>query len=126
MVIIMNHPYYVEFLDSMLWRRRKKNVKASLFHQHLFVALTSSEMIALVHLLSILHVSVCMTFLWLSGKSHELKSHDWGPMSMGRVLGTLESKMEEILDGPSLILDEGFVMGIFQKYLDELPEFKED
>ena len=50
MAIIMNYPYYVEFLDSM-FRKRKKNEKASIFQHNLFVVLTSSEMIALVRLL---------------------------------------------------------------------------
>ena len=59
MAIVMTYPYYVEFLDAML-RKRWKRKKASILQQNLFVALMLSEMIALVRLLSILHVSVCM------------------------------------------------------------------
>ena len=121
----MNYPYYVEFLDQMLRKKQKSGQKPSTLQQNLFIALTSSEMIALVRLLSILHISICMPFRWLAGKTHELQEHNWGPMSMGRVLDTLEAKLSKIKRDPSLILNEDFMMGIFQEYLDELPEFKD-
>ena len=126
MAILMNYPYYVEFLDTMLRRPLKKNQQPSILQQNLFVALTSSEMIALVRLLSILHISVCMPTRWLAGKTHELSMYnDWGAMSMGRVLDTLESKMQEISKKPKLILNKKFMMGMFDEYADELPPFKE-
>jgi len=43
---------------------------------------------------------------------------------MGRVLDTLEAKLLKIKSNPRLILNEDFIMGIFQEYLDELPEFR--
>ena len=125
MAILMNYPYYVEFLDQMLRKKQKSGQKPSTLQQNLFIALTSLEMIALVRLLSILHISICMPFRWLAGKTHELQEHNWGPMSMGRVLDTLEAKLSKIKRDPNLILNEDFMMGIFQEYLDELPEFKD-
>ena len=124
MAIIMNYPYYVEFLDQMLRKIQKKGQKPSNLQQNLFIALTSSEMIALVRLLFILHISICMPFRCLTGKTHELQNHNWGPMSMGRVLDTLEARLIKIKSNPRLILNEDFIMGIFQEYLDELPEFR--
>ena len=123
MAIIMNYPFYVKFLDHSL-RKRKANDKASILQLNLFVALTSSEMIALVRLLSILHISVCMPIRWLAGKTHELKEYCWGPISIGRVLDTLEASMEDIAEDPEKILDEKFMMNIFKEYIDELPPFK--
>ena len=70
--IIMNYPYYLEFFDCML-KKTGKNDKASLLQQNLFVVLGSAEMIALACLLSIIHISVCMPFRWLVGKTHRLK-----------------------------------------------------
>ena len=125
MAIIMNYPYYVEFLDTMLRRPLKANQKPSILQQNLFVALTSSELISLVRLLSILHISVCIPMRWFAGKTHELSTYNWGPMSMGRTLDTLESKMQEISSKPTLILDEKFMMGIFDEFSNELPPFKE-
>ena len=92
MAVYMNYQYHVEFLDMMLRKhcRCNSNEKASLLQQNLFVALTSEEMIALSRLLSILHISVCMPFRWLAGKTHELKAYGldfgWGAMSMSRVI----------------------------------------
>ena len=123
--IIMNYPYYIEFLDTMLRKKGKKNQKPSILQRNLFVVLTSSEMIALVRLLSIFHLSICMPVRWLAGKTHELAEYNWGPMSMGRVLDSLEKAMVQISKDPKLLLDEGFMMNIFSVYQNELPPFKE-
>lgn len=63
-------------------------------------------MIALVRLLSILHISACMPIRWLAGKTHELKEYGWGPMSMGRVIDTLEAKMKIITRNSEKILNK--------------------
>ena len=70
--IIMNYPYYLEFLYWML-KKTGNNDKASLLQRNLFVVLGSVEMIALDRLLSIIHIYVCMPFHWLAGKTHRLK-----------------------------------------------------
>ena len=122
MAIYMNHPYYVQFLDNQLRKYRKD--KPSLLQQNLFIALTSQEMIALSRLLSIFHIAVCIPFRWLAGKTHELKDHGWGPLSMSRVIDTLFTKMSDLSNSPSLIENDEFMMNIFREYLDELPPFK--
>jgi hypothetical protein len=59
----INYPFYIEFLDSALRKPRKtNNESASILQKNLFVVLTSSEMLALVRLLSILHLSIVMPF----------------------------------------------------------------
>ena len=121
--IFMNYEYYLEFLDMML-RRRTKDSKASILQKNLFVVLSSSEMIALTHLLSILHLSIVMPFRWLAGKTHELKEYNWSPLSMGRVLDTLDSKLKMIKANPKLILKERFMMDIFKRYRQELSPFQ--
>jgi hypothetical protein len=68
----------------------------SILQQNLFVALKSSEMIALARLLSILHLSACIPFCWLAGKTHELSQYNWGPMSMGHAINTLNVAMGEL------------------------------
>jgi hypothetical protein len=86
-------------------------------------------MIALSRLLSILHISVCTLFRWLAGKTHELQDYGtdfgWGAMSMLGVIDTLYEKMNELHKSPSLIVDDGFMMIIFNEYLLELPPFEE-
>ena len=112
--IIMNYPYYLEFLDWML-KKIGKNNKASLLEQNLFVVLGSVEMIALARLLSIIHISVCMPFHWLAGKTHRLKEYkNWGPTSMARVIDTLREKMNAISKKLELIINEQFIIDIFK------------
>ncbi len=102
MAAYMNYKYYVEFLDMMLrkTRRSNSNKMASILQHNLFVVLTSEEMIALSCLLLIMHISVCMPFCWLAGKTHELKDFGkdfgWGAISVSRVINTLYEKMNEL------------------------------
>ncbi len=124
--VYMNYHYYVEFLDSALRKPRKMKYKsASILQKNLFVVLTSSEMIALVRLLSILHLSICMPFRYLAGKSHEFKHFGWEVADMGRVLDRLYNNMQMLLHDPTLILDQSFMMDIFKQYQEELPPFCE-
>jgi len=118
----MNYEYYLEFLDHML-RKKIKDDKASILQLNLFVALSSEEMIALIRLLSIIHLSIVVPFRWLAGKTHELADHNWGPVSMGHVLDTLDKKLQEIQQDPKLILDETFMMSMFDEYRQKLPPF---
>eukprot|EP00956_Cyclotella_meneghiniana_P023299 scaffold45195_cov78-Cyclotella_meneghiniana.AAC.1 len=124
LAIYMNYEYYVMFLDEML-RKRDADDKASILQQNLFVVLTSLEMLALSRLLSIIHLSISMPFRYLAGKSHQFRKHGWGAADMSRVIDTLYSKLEDIKESPSLILDETFMMNIFEEYRNELPPFKE-
>ena len=92
MAIIMNWPYYLEFLDEQL-RKRKSSGKASILQQNLFCVLKSSEMISLTRLLSIFHISVTVPMRWLAGKSHELeRMRGMGAILMGRAIDTLEQE----------------------------------
>jgi hypothetical protein len=79
-------------------------------------------MIALSRLLAIFHISVCVPFRWLSGKTHELNDYGtdfgWGAMSMSRVIDTLYEKMNELHKSPSLIVNDGFMIS-------KLPPFEE-
>ncbi|KAL7552655.1 hypothetical protein ACHAWF_015887 [Thalassiosira exigua] len=123
MAIIANYPYYLEFLDETL-RKRDRRRDVSILQKNLFVVLKSSEMIALLRLLSIIHLSVTMPMRWLAGKSHELRKFEWGPMSMGRVLDTLEKKMVQLSRSPAKITDESFMMSMFDEFINELPPLK--
>lgn len=104
MAIFWNYPYYVEFLDTMLQKPPKqKGQEVSILQQSLFVALSSEEMIALSRLFSIMQLSVCIPFRWLSGKTHELAKYKWGPMYMSQAIDTLFEKMIELEKKPHLI-----------------------
>jgi hypothetical protein len=124
LAIYMNYEYYVEFLDEML-RKKVSNEHASILQQNLFVILTSVEMLALSRLLSIIHLSISMPFRYLAGKTHEFKRYGWGAADMSRVIDTLYIKLREIHENPSLVLNENFMMNIFEEYRNKLPPFKD-
>ena len=120
----MNYEYYLEFLDMML-RRHTKDSQANILQKNLFVVLSSSDMIELTRLLSILHLSIVVPFRWLAGKTHEFKEYNWSPLSMGRVLDTLDEKLNKIKSDPKLIFKSSVMMDIFKNHREELPPFKQ-
>ncbi len=109
----------------MLRKPSTQHATAGILMQNLFIALTSLEMIALTWLLSILHVSVCIPFCYLVGKTHEFAEYNWGVADMSRVLDTLHSRLNRIVNEPSLILDPLFMMSMFSEFQLQLPPFKE-
>ena len=124
MAILMNYPLYLQFIDEELHKLNARR-ETSILQRNLWFVLTSDEMIALVRLLSIIHLSMTMPLRWLAGKTHELRKYQWGPVSMGRAIDTLELKMEELSRNPKKIVDENFMMNMFAEYRDELPPFQE-
>ena len=77
--IYMNRPLNVEFLDERL----HMNGDTNLLQKNLFIILASKEMIAVSQFFSIIHVSVVISFRWLSGNTHKLSEYNWGARSMG-------------------------------------------
>ena len=46
-------------------------------------------------------------------------------MSIGRALDTLHKAMKNLVEHPELIIDEDYMMGMFDEYIEELPPLKE-
>ena len=90
----------------------------------LFVLMTSEEIISQSRLFAILYISFCLPMCWLAAKTPELGQWGWGPISNGDAIDTLREKMMDIVDHPTKILDEDFMMSMFSKYLDMLPPFR--
>jgi len=61
---------------------------------------------------------------WLAAKTPELGQWGWGPISNGNAIDTFPEKMMDIVNDPTKILDEDFMMSMFSKYLDTLPPFR--
>ena len=66
----------------------------------------------LLHVLSILHIAVCLPTRWLAGNTRDLAEHDFGYFDMGTMLDLLDGAFGEILEDGSLLLDEDFMMDI--------------
>ena len=78
-------------------------------------------MTALARVCSIIHLSVCLPTRWLAGNTHKLAEYKWSVYSMGRVIDLLEKAMKSIENNGQLILDETFMMNIFNELVIELP-----
>ena len=97
----------------------------NILQKSLFITLQSVEIIALLWVLSILHISVCLQTHLLSGNVEDLAKWDFGVLDMGDDVDTLEAAMEEIAGDGKLMLNEDFVMNIFSKFQEKIDPFDE-
>ena len=74
------------------------------------VVLTSEEVIVLVCCLFILHISICMPFYWLAGKTHTLADHNWSMRKVYITIDRLHDALVEIEKDGKKILDEDFML----------------
>jgi hypothetical protein len=86
--------------------------------------LRSVEVVSLLRVLSILHISICLPTRWLAGKSQDLAEYNFGYCDMGLALDLMETAFESMIDAPELILDEDFMMGIFFKISEKVDPFQ--
>jgi hypothetical protein len=121
--VLMNLPYYLRFLD---WRISAFGGKSeAILQTKLYIMLRSVEVVALLRVLSILHISICLPTRWLAGKSHELGEFDFGYYDMGKALDAMEKAFEQILDNGELIFDEDFMMNqMFVELSETIDPFK--
>ena len=118
--IYWNHKYRVEFFDQRL-RYPSDNI----LQENLFIILTCGEMIALARVCAIIHLSICIPTRWLPGNTHKLDKYDWSVRVMGKIVDILDVVLEEIEKDGSKIMDEQFMMGLFDKIKLTLPPFQE-
>ncbi len=109
MAALMNLPYYLDYVNWKLSCGTSDNILT----KNLFITLQSVEIIAQLRVLSIFHVAITIPHRWLAGKCGDLDQYDFGLYDMGWCADLLESAFMEIVNNPSLYLNEDFVMGIF-------------
>merc|ERR1712177_184759 len=95
----------------------------------LFAELSCLEHIAGSRLFSILYLSIVLPVRWLAAKTHklshcEVKGFPWGVRSMGLVVDNLYAKFHELKEHPNKIIDEGFMMGLFDEITDKIEEYQ--
>jgi hypothetical protein len=82
------------------------------------------EMVALLQILSILHIAVCMPVRWLAGNTENLAQYNFEAVSMGCTVNMLEDAFTKISSDGSLILDKDFMMNIFANIVNEVEPFE--
>jgi hypothetical protein len=122
--VLMNLPFYLQYLH---WQISAAGGKSdAILQTNLYIMLRSTEVVALLHILSILHISICLPTRWLAGNSHELSKFNFGYYDMGKALDSMEAAFESILDDGELIVDEDFMMNnLFLDLSETIDPFKE-
>ena len=104
--ILMNIPYYLEFL---VWRMMC-GAGDGILEKNLFILLRSVKMVALLRVLTILHVSVTMPLRWLAGNCGDLSEHDFGVAHMPEVLDILDYTFLNVVGDGQLLLSADVMM----------------
>ncbi len=60
-----------------------------------YIHLNFVEMVALLRILSILHIAVCMQVQWLAGNTDNLSEYSVGAISMGSTVDMLENLLKK-------------------------------
>ena len=84
-----------------------------IIERNLFMLLRSVKMIAFLRVLSILHIAVCMSLQWITGKCVDLSQQNFGVANMAYVVDIMEKEFYEVLMDRGGLIDEYFIMGIF-------------
>jgi hypothetical protein len=99
--VLMNLPYYYQFLT---WRMGTCGTSGDgILATKLYLMLRSVEVVSLLRVLSILHISICLPTRWLAGKSQDLAEYNFGYYDMGLALDLMETAFESIIDAPELM-----------------------
>jgi hypothetical protein len=120
--IYMNRYVYFDYASYVLRLPKKQD---NILLRCLFVLMTSEEIIAQSRLFAIFYISFCLPMHWLAAKTPKLGEWGWGPISNGDAIDTLREKMMGIVNDPTKVLDEEFMMNMFLKYIDTITPFKE-
>jgi hypothetical protein len=83
------------------------------YYRVFFIILKLSEMIAQLHVCSILFLTVIVPMPWLASDTFKLAHRGWGEKSMGQVTDLLYTALVSIQSDSKLILDFNFMMNIF-------------
>ena len=117
----MNHPYWAEFLDELIFYGDADNK----LERSLWVALTSAECIAATRGMSIVKFAISDQLRYLAGKTNELASYGWSARHMSKQYDMLEAALVDLIDNPSLFTNKQHIMGIFKESKAMLPPFGE-
>ncbi len=118
--IYMGHEFFVHFLHKELCLSSKENI----LQTNMFIISRATEMIAQLHIASIVFMAVVVPIRWLAGNTHELTHRNWLERSMGRAVDLMYNAFVEVESDGELMLDEDFIMGIFAQLYEELPGLK--
>jgi len=94
--------------------------------EKMYTILRSVEMVSLLRVLAILHISFCLRLCWLAGKCGSLeKEYGFGVANMAEVVDLMDEACGKIVDDPDKLLDDVFMMNVFSPIATRLPPLQE-
>ena len=127
LALYWNRNVYIEFLsDRMKWYG---GVEKNILQSCLWMELTSLEVATCARLFSILYLSLIVPVRWFAAKTHKLShrtvnGYPWGVRSMGIVADIIYDKFHMIKNDPSLIINEKFMMSMFDALEKDIDKYK--
>ena len=118
--VLMNLPYYLEFL---VWRMICGG--DGILEKSIYLRLRSMEVVALLRVLSILHISLCMPHRWLAGNCGDLKEYGFGVADMPEALDLIDSALGKVMEDGTKLLDEDFMMGMLTPICNKVPPLQD-
>ena len=95
----------------------------NMLKDNIFIILSLLKITVLARLYDIIHITICLKTCWYAGNCHILSDYNWYVRSMEKMVDELETTIEAIEEDGVLIVNEGFMMVIFQGIMDKLPPF---
>ena len=96
-----------------------------ILEKKLYTVLQCTDMVSLLRVLSILYVSICIPMRWLAGNCGNLEEYGFGVADMPKALDLMDDAFEKVSIDGNLLLDEDFMMGIFDPLVRTMPPFEE-
>ena len=97
--VSMNTSYYLEFLVSRLGSRGDSILEKSLHH------FFSVEMVSLLRVFSILHISLFLPLRWLARNCGDLEEFQFGVANMHWAIDLMDEAFTKIMVGGDLLLN---------------------
>ena len=116
----MNIPHHLDFL---IWIMTCGG--DGILEKKVYIIFRSVEMVSLLRVLYILHISLCLPLRWLAGKYGNLGKYSFGAADMQNAVGLMDKDFSEITKDGNLMLDDDFMMNIFESLVKKIKPFKE-
>ena len=99
--------------------------KSNTLEENSLIALSSLTIVTCLREFIIMHYSIVVSVRWLAGNSNALGQCGWSIRSMGHVNDIIYNKMNVPLKEPHKIMEESFIMTLFDSLQEELLTFKD-
>ena len=118
--VLMNIPHYPEL---PIWRMSCGD--DGILEENLYIILWSVEMVSLLRVLYILHISLCLTLRWFARNCGDIEKYGFGVSDMPKALDLMDKTSTEITKDVNFMLDDVFMTKTFEPLSNKINPFKE-